>query len=150
MEVVRYSVVVLNLCDSPNGNDRDGRLANHLLGDVPDEQSIGHRSAVAPDEDRIEVVGRVQNRPGTSPPELQNISGASEATLSRILNEFDGRGWAERDVEGEPTRPVTHEFICEEDNWLGRTLELKSAGRDTHIRVYNQPIWLHTARTQCE
>lgn len=41
--------------------------------------------------------------PGYEPRELREMTGASEATVSRILNEFDDRGWAERDAEGEYT-----------------------------------------------
>jgi hypothetical protein len=33
------------------------------LSDIPDDQSIDQRAAVAPDYDRIEVIGFVQNRP---------------------------------------------------------------------------------------
>lgn len=38
--------------------------------------------------------------PGYEPRELRELTGASEATVSRILNEFDERGWAERDATG--------------------------------------------------
>lgn len=37
---------------------------------------------------------------GREPRELQDETGASEATVSRILNEFQERGWARRSSEG--------------------------------------------------
>lgn len=45
-------------------------------------------------------------RPGQSPSgysrrELAEVTGASQPTLSRILTEFEERGWAERTTEGE-------------------------------------------------
>lgn len=42
-----------------------------------------------------------QEPPGYDPRELRGVTGASEATLSRILNEFDTRGWAKRTSDGE-------------------------------------------------
>lgn len=39
--------------------------------------------------------------PGSEPRELRDVTGASEATVSRILTEFDERGWAERAADGE-------------------------------------------------
>lgn len=38
--------------------------------------------------------------PGYEPRELRNVTGASGATVSRILNEFEERGWAERNQYG--------------------------------------------------
>lgn len=39
--------------------------------------------------------------PGYGPQELRDVTGASEATVNRILNEFEKRGWAERNLDGE-------------------------------------------------
>lgn len=52
---------------------------------------------------------------GYEPRELRDVTGASEATVSRILTEFEERGWAERDVGGEYTatplaQSITLEF----------------------------------------
>lgn len=41
-----------------------------------------------------------QKIPGYEPRELQDRTGASEATVNRILNEFQERGWAERGSNG--------------------------------------------------
>lgn len=38
--------------------------------------------------------------PGHEPRELRDLTGASDATVSRILNEFVERGWASRDASG--------------------------------------------------
>lgn len=42
-----------------------------------------------------------QETPGYEPRELREVTGASDATVSRILNEFQERGWAERNDAGE-------------------------------------------------
>lgn len=60
---------------------------------------------------RVEVLGVLTETirkpgletPGYEPRELREETGASIGTVSRILNEFQERGWAERDAEGEYT-----------------------------------------------
>ena len=50
--------------------------------------------------------------PGYEPRELRDMTGASEATVSRILNEFDERGWAERNAIGEYTATPVGQSIA--------------------------------------
>lgn len=51
-----------------------------------------------------------QETPGCDPRELREVTDASEATVSRILSEFQERGWTERNRKGEyvPTPQATH------------------------------------------
>lgn len=56
-----------------------------------------------------------RDTPGLEPRELRAITGASDATVNRILNEFEERGWAKRDLEGGYTatplgRSIAHGF----------------------------------------
>lgn len=50
--------------------------------------------------------------PGYEPRELQARTEASEATVNRILNEFQERGWAERDTDGEYTATTLGQSIA--------------------------------------
>jgi predicted transcriptional regulator len=42
-----------------------------------------------------------RSRTGYAPRELKEMTGASEATVSRIVSEFEARGWCRRTIEGE-------------------------------------------------
>lgn len=50
--------------------------------------------------------------PGYEPRELRDMTGASEATVSRILKEFDERGWGERNATGEYTATPVGQSIA--------------------------------------
>jgi predicted transcriptional regulator len=62
-------------------------------------------------ENRLEILEALTEtipKPGLDPPgykprELRTMTGASEATVSRVLTEFQERGWAERNAQGEYT-----------------------------------------------
>ena len=62
-------------------------------------------------ENRLEILEALTEtipKPGLDPPgynprELRTLTGASEATVSRVLTEFQERGWAERNAQGEYT-----------------------------------------------
>lgn len=79
------------------------------------DDPVATREAVEPldyltsSEHRVQVLEALTERipkpglekPALEPRELRDVTGASDATVSRILNEFDERGWAERDATGE-------------------------------------------------
>lgn len=49
------------------------------------------------------------DNPGYDPRDLREETGASEATISRMLNEFQDRGWIERNTNGEyVSTPLGH------------------------------------------
>lgn len=77
-------------------------------GDNPDEllEPIAYLTR---SKNRLRVLETLTEsipKPGLDPPdyeprELQHRTEASEATVNRILNEFQERGWAERNTDGE-------------------------------------------------
>lgn len=72
-------------------------VSNEVLEDVAFLARSGNRVQVL---ERLTETGSEPAPLGYDPRELQEITGASEATLSRILNEFQERDWARRTTEG--------------------------------------------------
>lgn len=72
-------------------------------------EALEHIAFLSRSDNRVDVLEALtetmtapgQDTPGYEPRELQDITGASEATLSRILTGFEDRGWARRNTEGE-------------------------------------------------
>lgn len=70
---------------------------------------LGDVAYLVRSENRVEVLRTIvatptdpgRPTPGYTRRELETTTGISRPTLSRILNEFEERGWIERDIDGE-------------------------------------------------
>lgn len=81
------------------------------MADDPDApaDALDHLAYLTRSEHRVQVLDALTetipkpglDTPGYVPRELRDRTDASEATVNRILNEFEERGWAERDASGE-------------------------------------------------
>lgn len=81
------------------------------MGDDTDasDQALEDLDYLTRSEHRVQVLEALtetltkpgQDTPGYDPRELREVTGASEATVSRILTEFQNREWAERTTDGE-------------------------------------------------
>jgi predicted transcriptional regulator len=92
------------------------------MSDAPDgpQKALEPLDYLTRSEHRVQVLEALTetipkpglDMPGYEPRELREMTGASEATISRILNEFDERGWAERSAIGEYTATPVGQSIA--------------------------------------
>lgn len=92
------------------------------MADAPDapQEALEPLDYLTSSEHRVQVLQALTetipkpglDTPGYEPRELRDLTGASEATVSRILNEFDERGWAERNAIGEYTATPVGQSIA--------------------------------------
>lgn len=78
-------------------------------GEDGENQALDPIAYLSRSENRLQVLESLtaditkpgQETTGFEPRELRGVTNASEATVSRILSEFQERGWVERNTEGE-------------------------------------------------
>lgn len=106
---------------------------------------LDHVAYLTRSEHRVQVLEALSgtipkpglDTPGYAPRELRDRTEASEATVNRILNEFDERGWARRDASGEYTATPTGQAIAIE---LAPLLDSMSAIRHLGDAVALLPL----------
>ena len=72
-------------------SERETSIPTEALGDVGYLSRSNHRVAI------LETLARVPSSRG----ELEEKTGSSRATVDRIVNELEDRGWAVRRTDGE-------------------------------------------------
>lgn len=92
------------------------------MPDAPDalQEALEPLDYITRSEHRVQVLEALTetipkpglDTPSYEPRELRDMTGASEATVSRILNEFDERGWSERNAIGEYTATPVGQSIA--------------------------------------
>ena len=98
-------------------------------------------------ENRLEILEALTEtipKPGLDPPgyeprELRTLTGASEATVSRVLTEFQERGWAERNPRGEYTAtPLGQSMAIEFTPLLGSMAAIQNLGDAVGLLPLNE------------